>query len=218
MPFFRSPILIVLGYFLATVIGSPLSHREQTPKSFKAHVARSPRLQKRGGKTNTTVTNGYAYNWLTAITVGTPPQPVKVGIDTGSGDFWVYGPTTTSQTVIPNLPFYDPAKSSTFKNSTDGITTWQVLYGDGSLGDGGYICNDDVGLGSFMLPAAPVKIPTWFKGQTGFEPDNSGIMGIPPLPLDGQGMRTLSFIPYKAIKKPPVEGMNNGGKKVKERA
>lgn len=202
MAFLRSFVFITLSCLLISAVSSPLSRPNQLSKSFKAHVTRSPRLQKRGGKTTTTPTDGYAYNWLTSITVGTPPQAVRVGIDTGSGDFWVYGPTTTSRTVIPNLPFYDPAKSSTFKNATEGITTWQVLYGDGSLGDGGYICNDDVALGDFMLPGAPVKIPTWFIGDTGFEPDNSGIMGIPPLPLDGQGMRRAICRPLDDILSP----------------
>ncbi|KAK4692291.1 hypothetical protein P7C71_g4882, partial [Lecanoromycetidae sp. Uapishka_2] len=131
---------------------------------------------------------GLSYQWVTNVSIGTPPQYVPLELDTGSGVFWVYDPAN-SQT---SLPVYDPSKSSTFRNTTpDGIDTWEIAYAStlengAARQGGGYICEDDVQLGTFLLPSAPVGIPTYFSSQEFAIAGSSGIMGLSPPPLPGQ--------------------------------
>lgn len=78
------------------------------------------------------------------VTIGTPPQPVWVDLDTGSSELWVdpdcanaYNPTFCN-----TVPRYDPSQSST---AVDQDATFEIQYGTGNV-DGEYY-KDTVGVG-----------------------------------------------------------------------
>ena len=63
------------------------------------------------------------------ITVGTPPQPFAVTVDTGSGDLWV--PAANSTGCAPHCPpTFNPEKSRTYVNTG---YVFKVSYGNGSV-------------------------------------------------------------------------------------
>ncbi|KUJ08226.1 acid protease [Mollisia scopiformis] len=70
--------------------------------------------------------------YLIELSIGTPPQPIDVLLDTGSSELWV-NPTCSSSynpTVCDELPRYDPALSST---SEDLDGTFDIAYGTGDV-------------------------------------------------------------------------------------
>jgi len=66
------------------------------------------------------------------VTIGTPPQPIDVQLDTGSSELWVNPNCTGSYnpTVCNKLPRYDPTTSST---AADQNGTFEISYGTGNV-------------------------------------------------------------------------------------
>jgi len=77
------------------------------------------------------------------ITVGTPPQKIKVIFDTGSSNLWV----PSKKPIFTRHSIYVHEKSSTYhKNGT----IFKIMYGSGPVS--GYFARDDVHLGDLTLP------------------------------------------------------------------
>lgn len=76
------------------------------------------------------------------ITVGTPPQKVKVIFDTGSSNLWV----PNKRPIFTRHSVYDHRKSTTYaKNGT----IFKIVYGSGPVS--GVFSRDDVHLGELLL-------------------------------------------------------------------
>ncbi|KAF2477636.1 acid protease [Lindgomyces ingoldianus] len=105
------------------------------------------------------------------VTVGTPPQPYSLTIDTGSSDFWL--PLWNSSGCAPDCPTgtFDPRDSSTVKdtglpyNATFGLTP--------DLRVVGRYYNETVTIGGIVIPDMTLGVgdvpPTLF---------NAGLFGI----------------------------------------
>jgi hypothetical protein len=85
------------------------------------------------------------------VTVGTPPQPASLLIDTGSSDFWLPAPNSSGCLPLPCPPgSYDYTKSSTFSatsvtyNGTFGLTPDNQLIGQ--------YFHDTVHIGTATIP------------------------------------------------------------------
>lgn len=66
------------------------------------------------------------------LSVGTPPQPVVVVIDTGSSDLWVNPTCTAAPNQVEfcnSFPHFDPTKSSTLNDTG---SSFRLNYGKGS--------------------------------------------------------------------------------------
>ncbi|MQL20644.1 hypothetical protein EI008_27125, partial [Escherichia coli] len=92
------------------------------------------------------------------ITIGTPPQPFLVVLDTGSSNLWVPGPSCDGS--CKGKREYQSTKSSTFKANGKPC---QIQYGTGNAY--GYWAEDTVAFGAVTeqqlpLPSTPLLIAT----------------------------------------------------------
>ncbi|KAI1291291.1 aspartic peptidase domain-containing protein [Xylaria venustula] len=133
-------------------------------------------VRKRGGTysqeliNNLTVGGYYAH-----VSLGTPPQPVTLTVDTGSSDVWILDSradlcqSTTKQHYYGTcLATYDPAQSSTYQLVDRG--GFSIEYLDSSAANGDYI-KDNFHIAGADIDALQVGLA---KTST----INSGLLGI----------------------------------------
>jgi hypothetical protein len=112
--------------------------------------------------------------YLIKFSIGTPPQPVEVAIDTGSSDTWV-NPTcsaaddATDAALCSTLPVFDPKSSSTL---VDTGTTFDLDYGSGNAQ--GEFYKD-----SWVLGGATITGQQFGVATSSTELPN-GLMGVGP--------------------------------------
>jgi hypothetical protein len=135
------------------------------------------------GLTGLITTGGVLYN--VDVTVGTPPQPVGVQLDTGSSDLWV--PTSDSSICALQFPIglcnpsgkgsplYNPGFDVSASTSATIIskTGFNISYGDGTQIGGGYI-TDTVSLAGVTVKSVQIAIATDGSSSLPIE----GIMGV----------------------------------------
>lgn len=135
----------VLWASLATFL-SIVSSINASPKvvtfPFNKSVRRDvPRLHRRAQSAEVTIGNElilYSIN----VTIGTPPQPFTLQLDTGSSDIWI--PSARSDICIRrrnacDLGAFDPTDSSTFVDILQ--NAFQIQYVDGSQVEGDYFAD-----------------------------------------------------------------------------
>lgn len=122
--------------------------------------------------TNLNAGHGYVAN----VTVGTPPQPLTLGIDTGSTDTWVLSKTANycvNKTLIANgmtckHGTFDANSSSTVKTVVPG--GFQASYVDGSGASGDFV-EDVLGIGGVEVVGMQMGLA--FKST-----DEQGTLGL----------------------------------------
>jgi cathepsin D len=107
--------------------------------------------------------------WTGMVSVGTPPVPFKVKIDTGSGGFWVSD--ITCQTC-GNHARYEPRDSSTSVNLR---RDFDLEYCDGYK-VAGELYTDTVKISQFTIPE--LTIGTAMDAEESFERVEDGILGL----------------------------------------
>jgi hypothetical protein len=121
---------------LAPVPRKLLSLPVQQQHHDETHTPQTRRLGKRQSDfdTDTTVFNYSSISYMVELAIGTPPQTIKVIIDTGSSELWV-NPDCTTASSVPQRDecfdngFYDPSDSSSLQVS-DSVE--ELRYGIGS--------------------------------------------------------------------------------------
>ncbi|ANB16032.1 Yps3p [Sugiyamaella lignohabitans] len=115
---------------------------------------------------NVSLTTGYNF-YLTNITVGSPPQDIEVGLDTGSPYLWVFGPETSYN----NAPRFFPNQSTTFHSSNQSFTG---LYGAGGVfGTWG---QDNIGIKGAEVNQFPFGVINQYDLASGVP----GLLGVGP--------------------------------------
>lgn len=108
-------------------------------------------------------------SYFATVTVGTPPQPFNVILDTGSSDFWL---ASTQCVSCQGMPLFDPSKSSTLKTEATSVT---IRYGSGSVL--GSLAQDTITMGGFTVPQQIWLTVTQATAQI-VSGSVSGIMGL----------------------------------------
>lgn len=173
-----SALAILLSHF-SHVTASLFTSHQSSPKvlgfDFKKEVARSTPLAKHLRKRQKTVTaniDNAEIAYLINMTIGTPGQPFRVQLDTGSSDIWV--PSVDSnvcleaEQVCQVLGQYDSTASSSYVDYGRG--QFQISYADNSAVAGDYI-NETLTMGNTVIKDLTMGLAT--RATRPF-----GIMGI----------------------------------------
>jgi len=114
----------------------PLKHRFSELKSFDDQVPHIP------------MWNVGDELWVANITIGTPPQPFRVVMDTGSSNLWIPSvQCVKSDAGCIGKQKYDHTKSNTYKE--DPYEILFIPYGTGFLV--GFLSNDTVNVGPISV-------------------------------------------------------------------
>ncbi|PQE05839.1 Peptidase aspartic catalytic protein [Rutstroemia sp. NJR-2017a BVV2] len=114
--------------------------------------------------------------YLSEVSIGTPPQTLKLDFDTGSSDLWVWStelPKATTSKATGHTIF-DPKKSSTFK--TLNSSKWQISYGDSSSASG-TVGTDNVTIGGLTIKNQAVELANKLSAQF-VEGAGDGLLGL----------------------------------------
>ncbi|ORY47646.1 acid protease [Rhizoclosmatium globosum] len=87
-------------------------------------------------------------SFFTSITLGTPPQPFNIVVDTGSDRLWV--PSVGCSSCPSSGHKYNAAASSSFTNATTSSTHAVMTYGSGTVN--GTLATDTVVWGPSTIP------------------------------------------------------------------
>ncbi len=112
--------------------------------------------------------------YLTPVSIGTPPKQFNLDLDSGSGDFWVFSSELPSR-EIKGQTAYSPDKSSTAKKLDGG--TWQIQYGDGSYSSGD-VYTDVVSIGGLDVTMQAVECAQQVSAQFTADSNSDGLVGL----------------------------------------
>ena len=116
----------------------------------------------------------YDTEFLTPVSIGTPPQNLNVDIDTGSGDMWVFASSTPAW-ELNGHDYYSPANSSTSAKLTG--QAWEISYGDGSSCSGD-VYTDTVSLGGLTVTQQAVECAKELSPEFTNDTSNDGLIGL----------------------------------------
>lgn len=111
------------------------------------------------------------------VSVGTPPQQLKVLFDTGSPDFWIFSSDLDQADAARAAhEVFEPKASSSFQNfSASEDESWNITYVDGAETKG-YVGQDTVNIGGIVVQNQEFGLATHMSDD--FYNDKSHIDGI----------------------------------------
>ncbi|CAK1359888.1 Candidapepsin-7 [Cercospora beticola] len=155
----------------------------QTDLSARGVPARSRLTPRQDGFIETNIFDVLAWSsggaYYANLTVGTPPQPQTVILDTGSSDLYFDAssastcedPPTATQACEGGT--FDSSKSSTYRE-VHAAPAFNTSFGDGSTALGPY-GSDVVGIGHVLISPVQFGVATTVDSTTGF---SLGLMGL----------------------------------------
>lgn len=126
----------------------------------------------KGGKYDAPLTNYLNAQYFTEIELGTPGQPFKVILDTGSSNLWVPSQDCTSLACFLHAKYDHDASSSYKANGSE----FSIQYGSGSME--GYISQDILTIGDLVIPKQDFAEATSEPGLAFAFGKFDGILGL----------------------------------------
>lgn len=140
------------------------------PVAFGGNSAQVPFVS--GGEHEVPLTNYANAQYFTEILLGTPGQPFKVILDTGSSNLWVPSQDCSSLACFLHSK-YDHDASSTYKANG---SEFAIQYGSGAME--GYISQDVLTLGDLVIPKQDFAEATSEPGLAFAFRKFDGILGL----------------------------------------
>ncbi|KAI0521941.1 secreted aspartic proteinase precursor [Xylaria bambusicola] len=132
------------------------------------------RIAVRTSGSATTTPEQYDIQYLTPVSIGSPPQTLNLDFDSGSSDLWVFSSKMPSDSV-QGQTIYDPSKSKTATEVKG--ASWHITYGDQSTSKG-VVYRDTVTVGNVTVQGQGVEAATQVSDQFTRDASNDGLLGL----------------------------------------
>jgi hypothetical protein len=140
-------ILVFASVDGADVLKVPIDRRAPLTLMERLNMPRSVSLgfDPAGGVDSIVINDFQDAQYFGTISVGTPPQVLRVVYDTGSSNLWV---SDIKPGVFSSHKYYDHSKSSTYVANG---TTFNIRYGSGPVS--GFYSKDTMTIGDVSIPS-----------------------------------------------------------------